>query len=150
MKTGLVLGGIGIALAVAGCALFSPMGGHGSGTRVTISNDVNVTPSGSSCTVAAVPPISVTNGNSGTLVFHVKPASAFKFASNGIDFSKSGAPPGEFSPVNTSDTTWTIRDRNKTAGTFKYDVHVIPKAQGGVACMLDPTVFNDGTCTDGC
>jgi hypothetical protein len=142
-----VLGLLSIAVAAAGCAAFHPMGG----SKTTVQREINVSAAGSGCTIDGnVAQIDVTNGNSGTLVFHVKPANAFKFASNGIDFSASGAPAGEFAPVNSSDTTWTIHDRNKSRGTFKYSVHVIPKAPGGVACVLDPTVFNDGTCQDGC
>ena len=145
-KTNLLAVSIIGALAASGCA-----GLHAMNT-ISVSRDVNVTASGSGCVIdAGIAPISVNNGNNGTLVFHVRPASSFKFTSNGIDFSKSHAPSGEFTVVNRSDTTWTIHDRNKTAGTFKYEVNVIPTAPGGQACNLDPTVLNDGSCPDsGC
>ena len=131
------------AFTLVGCAGLKAMG------TTSVSRDVNVTPSASGCVIdTGIAPISVSNGNNGTLVFHVKPASTFKFTSNGVDFSNSGAPAGEFTVVNSSDTTWTSHDRNKTAGTFKYEVNVVPKAPGGEACNLDPTVLNDGSCQD--
>lgn len=132
------------ALTMAGCAALHPM------STINVQRDVNVTSSGAAgCVIdAGIPQITVSHGNSGNLVFHVKPPGPFKFTSNGIDFSKSGAPAGEFKVVNRSDTTWTIHDRNKNAGTFKYEVNVIPAAPGGTACNLDPTVLNDGSCQD--
>jgi hypothetical protein len=145
-KTNVLGVSVAVLFVVAGCSAFRAMGGS-----TSVSRDINVAASGSTCTFSGtVAQINIGNGNSGTLVFHVKPANAFKFASNGIDFSRSGAPSGEFTVTNSSDTTWTIHDRNKTSGTFKYEVNVVPKAPGGQACNLDPTVLNDGTCTDGC
>jgi hypothetical protein len=135
-----------VGVLIAGCSTLQALGGTSNSNT-----DINVTASGSGCSIDPnIPQISVGGGNSGNLVFHVKPANAFEFVDGtGIDFSRSTAPSGEFSPVNSSKTTITIHDRNKTAGTFKYSVNVVPKA-GGPACTLDPTVLNDGTCQDNC
>ena len=70
--------------------------------------------------------MSVTNKNNANIVWHVKPANAFKFTTDGIKFvAKQGGglpDPGQLDKTNSSDTTWTVHDRNTQAGTFHYEV----------------------------
>lgn len=151
MKTRtLLLPGL-VAFVASGCAFLEPLGGPGMQSKTRIDTSINVVASGNSCTFqGSVPDIYVQHGNSGTLYFHLQPATGFKFTANGIDFSVSGAPAGEFRVLTKTDKEWVINDRNMTKNNFKYDVHVIPIAPGAVECKLDPIVFNDGTCTVGC
>lgn len=152
MKTtrSLGIGLIGVAL-LAGCAAFHPMGG---GAAPTINRDVNVASDGhGGCVVASVPDVDVKQ-TAAILVFNLKPANEFEFDSaNGIKFvTKPGMddPTGQFYRVNSSGTTWTFRDHNTKRGKFGYEVHVKPKAAGGKACLLDPIILNDGSCSDSC
>lgn len=141
---------LGVAVTVlavaAGCATALRAQSTESVTR-----DVNVTASGTDgCTIANdIAPVGVTNKNNANIVWQVKPASQFKFTSDGIKFvAKQGGDmpnPGQLDKTNSSETTWTVHDRNTQAGTFNYEVNVVLKA-GGTACKLDPTVVNDGSC----
>jgi hypothetical protein len=135
-----------VVLILAGCSTFRAMGGV-----TSVSRDVNVTAAGADgCAIANdIAQVDVTNKNNANIVWNVKPASDFKFTSDGIKFVAKpghGVPDaGQIVKTNSSDTTWTVHDKNTQAGRFGYEVNVVRKA-GGTPCKLDPTIFNDGTC----
>jgi hypothetical protein len=141
------------AIAVAALAGFSITLTPGA-MGAQIDHDVMVTSDGKGgCTIASIPDDRPQQSTS--LVFNVKPANLYEFDSvNGVKFlQKPGLDPipaDEFKRVNSSPTTWTIKDRNKTRGSFGYEVNVKKKADGSACTPLDPTVFNDGNCTEGC
>lgn len=120
---------------------------------VASDHDVNVTDDGKGgCTIAGIPDIHA-HGNA-TFVFHVKP-DVYEFdPDKGIKFvNKPGhqkIPAGEFTKNagGTNPTKWTVQDKNKTKGKFGYEVHVRRQDDKKACTPLDPTVFNDGTCTD--
>ena len=119
---------------------------------VASDHDVNVTDDGKGCTIAGIPDIHA-HGNA-TLVFHLK-TNGYEFdPTAGIKFvNKAGhdkVPSGEFTKdaTGTNPTKWTIKDKNKTKGKFGYEVHVRRQDNKKACTPLDPTVFNDGTCTD--
>ena len=106
--------------------------------------DITVSPDGAGCTIDPVADIHITNRAS--ITWQVKPANAYQFDTNGINFvAKPGhltPPPGEFDKQNSSDTTWVVLDKHQTLGKFGYEVHIKGK-DSSAQCMLDPTVFND-------
>lgn len=152
MKKTRVLGTLAaVLLLVAGCATM-----HANGMRATVNRDIDVVEDGADgCKfTGTVAPVQVDNGNNAVINFHVKPANAFKFTSNGIVFvDKPGIgtkpPQGEITLKSSSDTTWTFHDRNQAAGTFAYEANVV-RQNGGTPCKLDPTILNDGSCVEGC
>lgn len=114
---------------------------------------VTVTVTGTStCTISPPPDIRVNGRQSPVLQWQLADPNTYEFASNGIAFDKNAyAPPsGEFTSRGIANGRFMVKDKNHARGRFDYSIRVKVKGTA-VACTLDPTVYNDGSCPDtGC
>lgn len=145
---------IGVAVAIAAVAAGCSAQPRKMDNPSSASRDVNVVDNGSGgCTIQPVQDIDV-KGNSAVITWLVKPASKYQFDTDGIKFvEKPGMDPipsGEFTKKSSGATSWVVKDGNKKRGKFGYEVHVKGKPPSKASCMLDPIVFNDGSCDSGC
>lgn len=154
--TFLGLGAIGAGL-VTGCSLIAMGGGPGPRTPPQpITTQIAVSDSGGGCVIAPVGDIRVTKNP--LLKWQITPpamASKYRFPADGITFAaKHGytlPAAGQFGAGSVdAHGMFVIMDNNTKAGTYAYKVRLVHANGGAEACVLDPTIYNDGSCAADC